>query len=147
MEQQTLEIKRLHENATLPAYMTPGAAAMDVCACLDEDVVLLPGEAKLISTGFAIAAPEGTVALLFARSGLAFKSGISLANSVGVIDSDYRGEVKVALVNRSAQPFTVSGGMRIAQLAIVPYLKMIPTEVLELSSTERDAGGFGSTGV
>ena len=99
------------------------------------------------STGFAIAAPIGTVALLFARSGLAFKSGIALANSVGVIDSDYRGEVKVALVNQSKDAFTVTHGMRIAQLALMPVLTLPPVEAEDLSETARGKGGFGSTGV
>ncbi len=142
-----LPVKRLHRDAVLPAYMSDGAAAMDVCACLEEDVTILPGERVLIPTGFAIAAERGTVALLFARSGLAYKSGISLANSVGVIDSDYRGEVKVALINRSADPFVVSHGMRIAQLAILPFLTCPPVEVEDLDETARSAGGFGSTGV
>ena len=144
---QNLFVKRLSESAILPAYMTEGAGAMDVCACLGEDVTLRPGERALIPTGFAIAAPAGTVALLFARSGLAFKSGIALANSVGVIDSDYRGEVKVALVNHGSEPFVVTHGMRIAQLALMPVLMMPPVEVEDLSDTARGKGGFGSTGV
>lgn len=144
---RNLPVKRLNEKAVLPAYMSAGAAAMDVCACLEQDVVLAAGERKLIPTGFAIAAPKDTVALLFARSGLAFKSGIALANSVGVIDSDYRGEVKVALVNLSDTPFTVTHGMRIAQLALMPVEVMPPVEVADLDETERASGGFGSTGV
>lgn len=144
---QTLYIKRLSEKAILPQYMSAGAAAMDVCACLDEDLVLAPGARVLVSTGFAIAAPQGTVALLFARSGLAFKSGIALANSVGVIDSDYRGEVKVALVNNSDTAFTVTHGMRIAQLAVLPFLALPLEQVEDLDSTDRAGGGFGSTGV
>ncbi|MBQ2253030.1 MAG: dUTP diphosphatase [Clostridia bacterium] len=142
-----LPIKRLHKDAVLPQYMSEGAAAMDVCACLEEDFVLAPGQRALISTGFAIAAPQGTVALLFARSGLAYKSGIALANSVGVVDSDYRGEVKVALVNQSDVPFTVTHGMRIAQLALMPVEVMPPFEVEDLDETARSSGGFGSTGV
>ncbi len=144
---QILPIKRLHENAVLPAYMSAGAAAMDVCACIEEDVILAPGERALIGTGFAIAAPVGTVALLFARSGLAYKSGITLSNCVGVIDSDYRGEVKVALTNTSDAPFTVTSGMRIAQLAILPVEQAQLCEVDDLDETARSAGGFGSTGV
>lgn len=142
-----LPVKRLSEKAVLPVYMSEGAAAMDVCACLDEDVVLESGARALIPTGFAIAAPQGTVALLFARSGLAYKSGISLANSVGVVDSDYRGEVMVALVNRSDVPFTVTHGMRIAQLALLPVEILPALEVEDLDETSRASGGFGSTGV
>lgn len=142
-----LPVKRLHEKAVLPAYMSEGAAAMDVCACLEEDVVIAPGERALIPTGFAVAAPEKTAALLFARSGLAFKHGIALANSVGVVDSDYRGEVKVALCNFSQEPFTVTHGMRIAQLALVPVCVLPAREVKELDETARASGGFGSTGV
>ncbi len=144
---QNLPVKRLNDAAVLPAYMTEGAGAMDVCACLSEDVVLEPGARALIPTGFAIAAPAGTVALLFARSGLAFKSGIALANSVGVIDSDYRGEVKVALVNYSDSSFVVTHGMRIAQLALMPVLTLPPVLTEDLSDTARGKGGFGSTGV
>lgn len=140
-------VKRLHPNAVLPAYMSEGAAAMDVCACLEEDVVLEAGARALIPTGFAIAAPKGTAALLFARSGLAYKSGIALANSVGVVDSDYRGEVQVALINQSDTAFVVTHGMRIAQLALVPVEVLAPIEVEDLDRTARAAGGFGSTGL
>lgn len=142
-----LPTKRLHPAAVLPAYMSADAAAMDVCACLDAPITLGAGERALIPTGFAIAAPRGTVALLFARSGLAYKNGIALANSVGVVDADYRGEVKVALINHSDTPFVVEHGMRIAQLAILPVETLSVCEVDTLSETARDAGGFGSTGV
>lgn len=142
-----VKIKLLDPAATAPVYQTAGAAAADVCACLSSPVTINVGEGALIPTGFAIALPAGTVALIFARSGLASKKGISLANSVGVIDSDYRGEVKIAVVNRGSEPFTVNCGDRIAQMGIFPVLTadFIPAD--ELDSTERGGGGFGHTGI
>ncbi len=142
-----VEIKKLSDNAVLPAYQTEGAAGMDVSACIEEDITLNPMERKLISTGFAIAVPEGYAAYLYARSGLASKKGITLPNCVGVIDSDYRGEVKVALVNLSDEPFCIKNGDRIAQMVISPVIQVILEEKDELSETKRAGGGFGSTGV
>ncbi len=142
-----VEIKKLSEDAILPAYQTEGAAGMDISACLTEDVVLNPMERKLIPTGFAIAVPDGYAAYLYARSGLASKKGITLPNCVGVIDSDYRGEVKVALVNLSDEPFEIKNGDRIAQMVISPVIQAILIEKDELSETKRAGGGFGSTGV
>lgn len=132
----------------LPYYATPGSAAMDLHACLDTDVTIAPGGRALIPTGLAMALPDaGYVALVFARSGLAVKRGISLSNGVGVIDSDYRGELCVGLKNDGDQPFTVSCGDRIAQLAILPVAHPSVTLAEELDSTSRGAGGFGSTGI
>ena len=142
-----VKIKKLSEKAVVPQYQTDGAACADLCACLDEPVVLGVGETVLIPTGFALSIPGATVALIFARSGLASKKGVSLANSVGVIDSDYRGEVKVALVNRGNEPFTVNHGDRIAQMGIFPVLTAQFTVADELDSTGRGEGGFGHTGV
>ena len=147
MEKVDVKVQKLNPSAIIPTYQTPGAAAVDLCACLDEPVVLYPGQTALIPTGLAIECEPGTVALLFARSGLAAKSGISLANSVGVIDSDYRGEVKVALVNRGERSFIVSHGDRIAQMGFFPVYMATLTSAESLSETERGAGGFGHTGV
>ena len=142
-----VQIKKLNDKAIVPQYQTSGAACADLCACLDESVTLGAGETVLIPTGFALSIPESTVALIFARSGLAAKKGISLANSVGVIDSDYRGEVKVALVNRGSEPFTVTHGDRIAQMGIFPYLTADFRVTDSLDETDRGEGGFGHTGV
>lgn len=142
-----VEIKKLSSDALLPEYQTEGAAGMDISACIEEDIVLNPMERKLISTGFAIAVPDGYAAYLYARSGLASKKGITLPNCVGVIDSDYRGEVKVALVNLSDEPFVIKNSDRIAQMVISPVIQAILIEKDELSETKRAGGGFGSTGV
>ena len=143
-----LKIKKLNENAVIPEMATSGSAGMDLRACIDADVVINPGERALISTGLAIALESNAyVAYIYARSGLAVKSGITLANCVGVIDSDYRGELKVGLVNISDKQFTVSNGERIAQLVIAPVIVPEVVEVNELDETERAAGGFGSTGI
>lgn len=142
-----LKIRRLNPYAVLPAYQTEGSAAMDLRACLDAPVTLGAGERKLIPTGLAIELPNAEyVAILCARSGLAFKSGIALANGIGVIDSDYRGEIGVALLNQSGADYTVRPGDRIAQLMILPVAIAKITEVAALGETERGAGGFGSTG-
>lgn len=142
-----IKIKKLNQNCITPKYMTAGAAAMDVFACVDAAETLLPGERRLIPTGFAMQLPKGYAAILCARSGLAFKNGVALANGVGVIDSDYTGEVKVALINNSDKPFTVENGMRIAQMMIIPVIHGVPFEVDELDETSRGDGGFGSTGI
>lgn len=143
-----VKIKKLKENAILPCYMTPGAAAADLYACLDNDVTLTAGERALIPTGIAIS-PERTdiVALIFGRSGLGVKKGVTLANSVGVVDSDYRGEIRVCLINHGEEPFTVRHGDRIAQIMFVPIEHASFALVDDLDETERGEGGFGSTGV
>ena len=131
--------RRIGNEIPAPRYATPGAAAMDLCACLDEPVT--------IPTGIAIALPsKDYVALLFVRSGLGIKKGICLSNGVGVIDSDYRGEVRVGLCNNSAEDYTVMPGDRISQLMVVPVMCPTPVFVDELDETERGEGGFGSTG-
>ena len=141
-----IRIKKLNEKATVPMYQTDGAAAADLYACVGETTVIQPGETVLIPTGVAMAIPAGTVGLIFARSGLAVKKGIQLANSVGVIDSDYRGEIKVGLKNTSGEPFAVNLGDRIAQIAFMPVYAAGFCEVEELDETERGSGGFGHTG-
>ena len=142
------QIKRLPGNAStpLPTYQSEHAAGMDVHAHLAENVTIAPGQIQLISTGFAIAVPAGFEAQLRARSGLACKFGLTLPNAIGTIDADYRGEVKVALINLGQEPFTVEPGMRIAQMIIKPVPKCVWQQVQELSDTERGAGGFGHTG-
>ena len=142
-----LKIKRLRDGAKMPFYATDGAAACDLYALLDGPVTLAPGERKLIPTGIAIALPDrNCVALVCARSGLAYKRGLGLCNGIGVIDSDYRGEIMVAVINNDAREQTVENGERIGQMMIVPVILPVLTECEELDRTERGTGGFGSTG-
>lgn len=143
----TVRTKKLCENAVLPKYGTEFAAGADLYACTDaEAVTLAPGETKLIRTGIALEIPAGYAGFVFARSGLACKRGLAPANKVGVIDSDYRGELMVALHNHSGDPQSVENGERIAQMVILPYLAVDFIESDTLDDTERGAGGFGSTG-
>lgn len=145
--EKVLKIKKLRDGAVIPKRATPGSAGMDLYAVLDEEKTIEKGEILLVPTGIAIELPdENYVAYLFARSGLAIKHGITLANCVGVIDSDYRGEVCVGLVNVSNTPYTITPGERIAQLVISPVSLMPTVEIDTLSDTERGEGGFGSTG-
>lgn len=138
---------RMGRDFPLPRYATEGAAAMDLCACLEEAVTLAPGQRRGIPTGIAIALPSADyVALVFVRSGLGFRHGLSLCNGVGVIDSDYRGEISVGLVNLGDAPYTVQPGDRIAQLMVLPVARPQPVPVEELDETARGVGGFGSTG-
>ena len=131
----------------LPTFATDGAAAMDLCACIDAPVVIPAGGRTVVPSGIAIALPSADyVALLFSRSGMGIKSGISLSNCVGVIDSDYRGEIGVGLHNTSDTDYTVNPGDRIAQLMITPVIRPAITLVDELPASQRGAGGFGSTG-
>ena len=142
-----LQIKKLRENARIPFRATPGAAGMDLYACLDAPVTIAPGERAMIPTGIAIALESPLYcAFLYARSGLAAKHGVAPANCVGVIDSDYRGEVCAVLSNSGTEPFMVTDGERIAQLVVAPVDQPEIEVVDELSDTERGAGGFGSTG-
>lgn len=142
-----LKVKLLSPKASLPQYATPGAAAMDLAACLDGPVTIPPRQRVILPTGIAIALPSADyVALVFARSSLGAKQGIALSNGVGVIDSDYRGEVHVGLTNLSDVPYTVQPGDRVAQLAIVPVTQARVVQAEELDETARGAGGFGSTG-
>ena len=140
-----LKIKKLNENATTPAYGSALAAGADLYSC-EEKLTFLPGETKLVHTGIAMAIPEGYVGLIYARSGIATKRGLAPANKVGVIDSDYRGEIMVSLHNHSNETVSIDAKERIAQIVITPYLTVNFTEADELDNTERGTGGFGSTG-
>jgi dUTP pyrophosphatase len=141
-----MNIKKLNNNARLPSYGSEFAAGADLYACLDEDVTIEPSQTLLIHTGLAMEIPVGLVGLIYARSGLASKKGLAPANKVGVIDSDYRGEIMVALHNHSTEPRTVSDGERIAQIVFAPYYSAEFNLVDELGDTTRGTGGFGSTG-
>ena len=141
-----LNVKKNSTNARLPVRATEGSAGLDLFACIDGPVTILAGDSVLIPTGISIELPENSVGLVFGRSGHGIKHGIVLSNSVGVIDSDYRGEVKVGLRNLSGQSYTVNPDERIAQLVVTPIMKPEPVEVSELDQTGRGAGGFGSTG-
>ncbi|MBQ9113422.1 MAG: dUTP diphosphatase [Clostridia bacterium] len=141
-----ISVKKLNEKATLPTYGSEFSAGADLYALCDEDILFLPGETKFVHTGLAMEIPEGYAGLIYARSGLACKRGLAPANKVGVVDSDYRGEVMVALHNHSDSVQKISAGERIAQLVIAPFLKAEFTESDILSDTVRGEGGFGSTG-
>ena len=141
-----LPVKLLRQNAALPACKTAGSVGYDVAACLDETVIIEPGETKMIGSGFALALESGYAAFIYARSGLGIKHGVIPANCVGVIDSDYRGEVIVGLKNTSQEPFTVKDGDRIAQMVVIRCEQPEPRLCQELSETQRGSGGFGSTG-
>jgi len=131
-----------------PSYATSGSAGMDLYAYLQEDVTLFPGERAKVPTGIAIELPgKDVVALICARSGLAAKHGISLTNAVGIIDSDYRGEIQILMINHGSEPFTIKHGDRIAQMLFVPVLIAAVVEAEELTDSERGSGGFGSTGI
>lgn len=142
----TIRVKKLNENAILPTYGSAEAAGADLYACMEEAVTVLPGEVAWVSTGIALEVPRGCAGLIYARSSLGTKRGLAPANKVGVIDSDYRGEIKVVLLNHSNEPQTVSPGERIAQLVITPVLTPDYTQVEDLTDTSRGTGGFGSTG-
>jgi len=135
------------EDLPLPQYMSEGAAGMDLVAAVEEPVTLAPSERALVPTGLHIAVPPGHEAQIRPRSGLAVKHGLSIVNAPGTVDSDYRGEVKVSLINLGAERFTVERGMRIAQMVIAPVTRAEVIEVRELSDTARGAGGFGSSGL
>lgn len=143
----TIRLKRLEHGAGLavPAYATQGAAGMDVVAA--EELDLMPGQRHAVATGFAIAIPDGYEVQVRPRSGLAFKHGITVPNTPGTIDSDYRGELKVILINHGDAPFPIRRGDRIAQLVAAPVQRAAFEEVDDLDATARGAGGFGSTGV
>lgn len=131
----------------IPKYQTENSAGVDIRASLDEDLVLKVGEFKLVSTGIYLEIPSSYEVQIRARSGLSIKHGIGLVNGIGTIDSDYRGEIKVPLINFSKEDFTIENGMRIAQMVLSKYEKIDFEEVDELSDSERQDGGFGSTGV
>ena len=143
---QNVKIKLLRENATCPSYQSASAAGADLYAAIDEALTIEAGQTVLVPTGVAMEIPEGFVGLVYARSGLATKKGLAPANKVGVIDSDYRGEIMVALHNHSNKSAEIEAGERIAQIVLTPYLTAQFEIADELSNTERGAGGFGSTG-
>lgn len=145
--QPVVKIKKLRENAVIPKRATAGSAGADLYACIEKDVTIRPGELAMIPTGIAIELPDSSMgAFLFARSGLGVKHGICLSNGVGVVDSDYRGEVCVGLCNVSDKEYTVTCGERIAQMVIMPVICAELIQVNELGATQRGSGGFGSTG-
>ena len=135
-----------NEDLPLPAYQTAHAAAMDLCAAVTGPVVLAPGDIQLVGCGFAMAVPDGFEAQVRPRSGLAARSGITVVNAPGTIDPDYRGEVKVALINLGRAAFAIERGMRIAQLLVAPVARVSWDQADALSGTARGAGGFGHTG-
>lgn len=141
-----VKFKKLDKNAVMPTYGTPYSAGADLYACMENTVTIEPGQTVLMHTGIAMELPEGYVGLNFARSGLATKRGLAPANKVGVIDSDYRGEIMVALHNHGCENQTVEPGERISQLLIMPVVQAEFEETDELSDTVRGDGGFGSTG-
>lgn len=141
-----IKVKKLKPDATVPTMGSKFAAGADLYSAEDADIVIEPSETKFIGTGLAMEIPEGYVGLVYARSGLACKRGLAPANKVGVVDSDYRGEIKVALHNHGKEAQTVEKGERISQMVIAPYLSVNYEEADALSETERGEGGFGSTG-
>ena len=142
----TIRVKKLHAKAILPTYGSVEAAGADLYACLDAPVTIEPGETAWISTGLALEVPKGCAGLVYARSSLGVKRGLAPANKVGVIDSDYRGEIRVVLLNHGKTTQTIEHGERVAQFLITPVLTPAYEEVAELTDTDRGAGGFGSTG-
>ncbi len=145
--QTVIKIKKLRDSAKMPVRGSSSAAGYDLCSCTEADTEILPFETVGIGTGLSVEIPEGYFGAVFARSGLALKQGLRPANCVGVIDSDYRGEIIVAIHNDSDVARTIRPGDRIAQLVIMPYLQVSFEEAFELDETERGAGGFGSTGL
>lgn len=143
---QTIAVKKLSPKAILPTYGSLEAAGADLYACLEESVTIAPGETAWIPTGLALEVPKGCAGLIYARSSLGVKRGLAPANKVGVIDSDYRGEIRVVLLNHGKVSQTVEHGERIAQMLITPVLTPVYQQVEELSDTCRGEGGFGSTG-
>lgn len=142
-----LEVVKLRADAAVPAYMTAGAAGLDLSAAIDDSIEIGPGDRVAVATGLALAIPHGFEGQVRPRSGLALRRGLTVANAPGTIDSDYRGEVMVLLVNLSREPVTIEPGDRIAQLVIAAVVQAEIAVVETLSETERGAGGFGSTGV
>lgn len=141
-----VNIKKLNENAVIPSYGSEFAAGADLYACIERDIIIAPGETVMIGTGLAMELPIGYAGLIYARSGLASKRGLAPANKVGVVDSDYRGEIIVALFNHSSTAQTVAKGERIAQMVITPVIQVAFSETGSLDETKRGVGGFGSTG-
>ena len=141
-----IKIKKLSNEVITPKYETLGSSGMDIAAYIEKDIIINPGEKALVSSGFSLSIPRGHEVQIRPRSGLAAKKGITVLNTPGTIDSDYRGEIKVILINLSKNEFTVKNGDRIAQMVVCPIEQVGVEEVEELSETDRGLGGFGSTG-
>ena len=141
-----IRVKKLHPNAILPTYGSAHAAGADLYACIETPVTIEPGEIFWVPTGIALEVPEGCAGLIYARSSMGAKRGLAPANKVGVVDSDYRGEIRVVLLNHSKLPQVVEPGERVAQFVIPPVLTPQYEQVDDLTNTERGTGGFGSTG-
>jgi len=141
-----LKMKKLRENAVFPERKTSGSAGYDLCACLASEFMIEPGDLVIIPTGLAVELEEGYSAMIFTRSGLGIKHGIHVSNGVGVIDSDYRGEIHVGLTNAGKTPYKIAPGERIAQMILMRVFTPEIEEIQTLSETERGSGGFGSTG-
>jgi len=141
-----IQIKKLSNSVSIPKYETPGSSGMDIAAHIKNNIIINPGEKALVPTGFSIAIPIGYEVQIRPRSGLAAKKNITVLNTPGTIDADYRGEIKVILINLGKEKFTIENGERIAQMVVCPVVQTILEEVKELSDTKRGLGGFGSTG-
>ena len=146
MEAVSIQVRRLRADATLPAYMSPSAAGMDLSAAVDEAITLEPGQRTAVGTGLAVALPPGYEAQVRPRSGLALRSGLTVVNAPGTIDADYRGEIKVLLINLGDAPVEINTGDRVAQLVVAPVVQAQLEEVESLPNSQRGGGGFGSTG-
>ncbi len=142
----SLRVRKLRPDAATPAYQTEGAAGLDLSAALDKPITIAPGDRALVMTGIAIGLPPGHEGQVRPRSGLALKHGVTVLNSPGTIDEDYRGEIGIVLVNHGKERFHVTHGMRIAQLVVAPVRQVEVHEVTDLEETARGAGGYGSTG-
>jgi len=141
-----IQIKKLSSSVSIPKYATPGSSGMDIAAYLENSIIINPGEKSLVSTGLMMAIPKGYEVQIRPRSGLAAKKNITVLNTPGTIDADYRGEIKVLLINHGKEKFVIENGERIAQMVVCPIVQANLEEVKELSETERGSGGFGSTG-
>jgi len=141
-----IQIKKLSNSVSIPKYETSGSSGMDIAAHTEANIIINPGEKALVSTGFSIAIPRGYEVQIRPRSGLAVKKNITVLNTPGTIDADYRGEIKVILINLGTEKFVIENGERIAQMIVCPVVQANLEEVEELSNTERGSDGFGSTG-
>jgi dUTP pyrophosphatase len=141
-----IQIKKLSSSVSIPKYETPGSSGMDIAAHIKNNIIINPGEKALVTTGFSIAIPKGYEVQIRPRSGLAAKRNITVLNTPGTIDADYRGEIKVILINLGKEKFIIENGERIAQMVVCPVIQAKLEEVKELSETYRGSGGFGSTG-
>ena len=141
-----IQIKRLSTSVSIPKYETPGSSGLDVAAYIENNIIIYPGENALVATGFSLSIPVGYEIQIRPRSGLAAKKNITVLNTPGTIDADYRGEIKIILINLGKEKFIIENGDRIAQMVVCPVVQADLEEVKELSNTERGLGGFGSTG-